>query len=72
MKAWLALTHTLGIHFQHTRGILLRIVLGKQMFVVISDSQSTKLCVTLFRYLVNVLAAPSTSTNFLAASQILP
>ena len=38
--------------YQHTRGIILNIVFGKQSFVVISDDQSTKHRVTLFHYVV--------------------
>ena len=51
-KAWLAFTHTPGIQFQHTRGIILRVVFGTQSTVVISISQSTKHRVTLFRNVV--------------------
>ena len=52
MKAWLAFTHTTGIHVQHSRGIILRIVFDTHLLVVISDCQSTKHRVTLFRYVV--------------------
>ncbi len=52
MKAWLAFKHTTGIHTQHSRGILLRIVFDLHSVVVISGSQSTKHHVTLFYYVV--------------------
>ena len=50
-----------GTHFQHTRGIKLRIVFGKHADVVISGNQSTKHRVTLFLHVVSSPVAPPTS-----------
>ena len=49
----LAFKHTTGIHIQHTRGIILRIVFDTHLLVVISDCLSTKHRVTLFHYVVS-------------------
>ena len=68
MKAWLAFQHTTGTRTQHSRDIKLRIVFDTHLFVVISDCQSTKHRVTLFRYVVTSLAAPSASTDIIATS----
>ena len=68
MKAWIAFTHTTGTRIQHTRGIILRIVFDLQSSVVISISQSTKHRVTLFRYVVISLVAPSTSMDIITIS----
>lgn len=65
MKAWLAFKHTTGIRIQHSRDIKLRIVFDLQLIVVISDSQSTKHRVTLFRYVVSSPAAPPTSMDII-------
>ena len=66
MKAWLALKHTTGTRIQHSRDIILCIAFDLQSFVVISDCQSTKHRVTLFRYVVTSLAAPSASSDIIA------
>lgn len=48
-----ALTHTTGLHFQHSRGIKLYVVFDLQLNVVVSISQSTKHRVTLFHHVVS-------------------
>ena len=68
MKAWLAFKHTTGIRIQHSRDIILRIAFDQRSDVVISTSQSTKHRVTLFRYVVTSLAAPSVSADIIATS----
>ena len=52
-----------GIRNQHSRDIKLCDVLGKQLMVVISDSQSTKHRVTLFHYVVFAQDVCCTSTG---------
>ena len=52
-----------GYIFQHTRGIILRIVFGKQSLMVVSDSQSTKHRVTLFHYVVSAWNVCCSSTG---------
>ena len=57
-----------GVRKQHSRDINSALSLVSNLLVVISDDQSTKHRVTLFRYVVICLATLSATANIIATS----